>query len=338
MAVTLRTLLQRQDNDYDPLVAAYEARHRRPWSLPVISGGSEELSVVIPARDSAYSLRHVLDALAASVVPAEVIVVDDASSDGTAAIALRHPSKPTVVRLPSRQGSGAARNVGTLIASGPTVCYVDADMVLPPWALAEHAAKVADGLIGLGLRHNIAYDPDPSGLAAVLAGDPDPERDHRVRWRAPAGRLLYSGRTLDQPVEARPLDDTDDLRGLGCGRRLHDWDLPRMVVTALLSVRRDAVVAVGGFEPSFMHGWGCDDTFLGARLIAAGHKVAPLRHATGFHIDPPDPAAAWQAKLAVWPDNIARYWRLLDDPLPADPAASFTRATNRLLRVSELLQ
>jgi len=337
VAVSLRDAVRRQANDYDPLVAAYEARSGRRWDEPALARGAQALSVVIPARDNAYSLPWVLDALARSAVPAEVIVVDDASADGTAEVACRHPSRPAVVRLASRQGAGAARNVGVLVASAPTVLFLDADMVAPPEALTEHAARAAAGLVGLGLRHNVAFDPDPERLAEVLAGRPDPEQDHRVSWKAPAGRLLYSGLTLEQPVEARPLDDTDDLRSLGYGRWLHDWDLPRMVVTAMLSVRRAAVIAVGGFEPSFVHGWGCDDTFLGARLIAAGHKVVPFRHAVGFHVDPPDAAAAWQAKLAVWPGNIAHYWRLLDQPLPRDPAATFVRDTNRLLRSSELL-
>ncbi|WP_026189937.1 glycosyltransferase family 2 protein, partial [Salinispora mooreana] len=75
----------------------------------------------------------------------------------------------------------------------------------------------------------------------------------------------------------RPLDDTDEFRELGYGHRYHDWDLPRIVVTALVTVPYEAVMQVGGFEPSFAAGWGCDDTYLGARLIAAGYKVAPVR-------------------------------------------------------------
>jgi glycosyltransferase involved in cell wall biosynthesis len=338
MDVTLRDALRQQDNDCTAEVAAYERHHQRSWRDPVpVDGDAAGLSVVIPARDNAYCLPSVLDAVARTAVPVEVIVIDDASTDATAMIACRHPSQPTVIRLPSRQGAGSARNVGVAVASSATVCFLDADMVAPPEAFAEHAMRAADGLIGLGLRHNITFHPLPARLAEVLAGRPDLERDHRVRWEAPAGPLLYSGRALEQPVHARPLDATDDLRLLGNGRWFYDWDLPRMVVTAMLSVRRDAVAAVGGFEPSFGQGWGCDDTFLGARLISAGHKVVPLRHAVGFHIDPPDAAAAWQAKLRLWPGNIARYWRLLDQPAARDAAAGFARETNRLLRASELL-
>ncbi len=141
--------------------------------------------MVIPVRNMDYSLPTVLDALAAqeTAEAPEVIVVDDGSDDGTAESARRHPLRPAVVRMP-RRGAGAARNVGAYLASGDTVVFADADMLLPPHGLADIAARACDGLILTGFRHNIAWQPAPGGRAARPPWPADLEADHRVRWRA----------------------------------------------------------------------------------------------------------------------------------------------------------
>ncbi|MGH8901678.1 MAG: glycosyltransferase family 2 protein [Egibacteraceae bacterium] len=337
---TLEAQLRYQDNDYDPLTRIYERRTGRSWAArsdPAVSC-PHPLSIVIPAHNAAYSIVAVLDALLRSELaqPFETVVVDDGSSDGTAGLARDHPLRPTVVALRTRHGAPVARNVGTAVASGATVLYLDADMVLPPHVVAEFAARAADGLVVIGFRHNVPFATDSDNRPCLPEGEPELEHDHRVRWRAGPGHMLYSGIQLDHLVEGRPLDATDDLRRLGHGAWYHDWDLPRMVVTAMVSMPRSAVIEVGGFEPEFSAGWGVEDTHLGAKLIAAGLKVAPLRQAVGFHLDPPDAAQLWQHKLAVWPRNIDLYRRLLDQPPPTDARAWFVRHTDSLLRAGEV--
>ena len=338
---TLSAHLGRQDNDYDQLTHAYEQRAGKPWVARSDSGTPcpYPLSVVIPAYDCAYSIVAVLDALLRSEVtqPFETIVVDDGSTDATARLAREHPLRPVLIALPTRQGAPVARNVGTAAASGTTILYLDADMVVPSHVVHEFTARAVDGLVSVGFRHNVPYARGSEYHHPILpTGEPDLERDHRVRWWAGPGRMLYSGIQLDRAVEGRPLDATDDLRLLGRGAWYYDWDLPRMVVTAMVSMPGSAVIDVGGFEPGFSAGWGVEDTHLGAKLIAAGLKVAPLRQAVGFHIDPPDAAALWQQKLAAWPRNIDLYRKLLDEPPPEDGKRWFARHTGSLLRISEV--
>jgi hypothetical protein len=159
-----------------------------------------------------------------------------------------------------------------------------------------------------------------------------------VCWRAPAGqRLTYSGITLNKPVDGRPLDATDGLRRLGFGGTYYDWDLPRVVVTALTATPRDAVQDVGGFHPRFGEiGWGSEDTYLGAALIGLGLMVAPLRQVVGYHINPPDEAGSWAAKLATWPATVAFYRYLLEEPPPHGSAGDFRRQAAAILRDCEV--
>jgi hypothetical protein len=140
-------------------------------------------------------------------------------------------------------------------------------------------------------------------------------------------------------LDGRPLDDTRDLADLGYGRTYYDWDLPRMVVTALLAVPRASVLDIGGFDPQFGRlGWGMEDTHLGAKLIAAGHLVVPLRQAVGFHLDPPDADAQWRVKLESWPATLRHYRLLLERPAPSRCAGQFTARMNDLLPLCEVLK
>lgn len=101
------------------------------------------VSVVIPARDAAGTLGAALDGLAAQRgADFEVFVVDDGSTDGTAALAEAHPSGPTVLRR-AAHGAGAARNAGAAVARAPVLAFTDADCVPEPGWLAAGLAALA---------------------------------------------------------------------------------------------------------------------------------------------------------------------------------------------------
>lgn len=94
--------------------------------------GLPTISVVVPVRNA----EGILDACLDSVVrqgPAEVIIVDGLSTDGTLDIARRYTD-----RILSDEGRGlpAARSIGAQAATTPLVALVDADVILPDGSLA----------------------------------------------------------------------------------------------------------------------------------------------------------------------------------------------------------
>ena len=104
------------------------------------------VSVIVPARDAEQTLGATLDALAAQSHPAgeiEVIVVDNGSEDGTAALADARGVR--VVRRERRGGAGAARNEGAAEATAPVLAFTDADCAPDPGWLAAGLACVAQG-------------------------------------------------------------------------------------------------------------------------------------------------------------------------------------------------
>ncbi len=97
---------------------------------------SRSYSVVIPARNAERTLGAVLTSLAAQdPAPAEVVVVDDRSSDGTAALAQSFGAR--VVPGSGTGFAGGARNQGWDAATADTVVFLDSDAIPEPgWSAA----------------------------------------------------------------------------------------------------------------------------------------------------------------------------------------------------------
>jgi glycosyltransferase involved in cell wall biosynthesis len=85
------------------------------------------IAVVIPAHNAERFLKEALESIRVQTVrPAEVILVNDGSVDGTAAIGLAH--QVTVISQP-HMGHAAARNTGIRATSQPWIAFLDADDV-----------------------------------------------------------------------------------------------------------------------------------------------------------------------------------------------------------------
>jgi glycosyltransferase involved in cell wall biosynthesis len=108
-------------------------------------------SVIIPCRDAARTVADAIgSALAQSDPPLEVLVVDDASSDASAAVARKAGAR--VLVNPSRRNAGGSRNAGIEATSGELLAFLDADAVPPrDWlARAREILEKDDSIAGVG--------------------------------------------------------------------------------------------------------------------------------------------------------------------------------------------
>jgi len=100
------------------------------------------ISVIIPAYNALATLDRCLTALSRQTQPPdEIIVVDDGSTDETAALARRHDVR---VLTQANAGPGAARNAGARIARGDLLLFTDADCAPAPDWVAHMTAPFAD--------------------------------------------------------------------------------------------------------------------------------------------------------------------------------------------------
>lgn len=115
------------------------------------SAMAEQISVVVPARNASETLGSTLDSLLTQTLqPAEIIVVDDGSTDDTSTIAERFGA--SVVRTPG-VGLPAARNAGVARAAAAWVAFVDADDVFT----ADHL-EIASSTMELRNADAVATD------------------------------------------------------------------------------------------------------------------------------------------------------------------------------------
>ncbi len=122
------------------------------------------LSVIVPAHDAGSHLPDCLAALrGCGPAGTEVIVVDDGSTDESAAIAARLGAR--VVRLGANAGAAAARNRGAAEARGDILLFVDADVAVAPDAVVRVLRAFAEDP-GLGAVFG-SYDSRPRAPGLV---------------------------------------------------------------------------------------------------------------------------------------------------------------------------
>lgn len=163
----------------------------RPRRLPRLGHAAEiglsDVSVVVPARNEAASLANLLltmRPLAARL--RSLIVVDDGSTDETAAIAASFPSV-TVISAgeppPGWVGKSWACATGAAASAGDTLVFVDADVRFAPNGLAEVVAahRRRDAVISVQPHHEVdsfaehaSWLPNVVSFMAIGAGTEHP--------------------------------------------------------------------------------------------------------------------------------------------------------------------
>ncbi|MBI4239597.1 glycosyltransferase family 2 protein [Candidatus Uhrbacteria bacterium] len=129
------------------------------------------ISAIIPALNEAGNIARVIAPLIASGVCKEIIVVDDGSTDGTAAIAREAGAR---VIEQHHQGKGGAMRTGAQAAEGDILCFFDADITqMTPDIVQCLVAPVRDGLatMVIGLRDKPFFERFLNRFAPVLGGE-----------------------------------------------------------------------------------------------------------------------------------------------------------------------
>ncbi len=247
------------------------------WSthpLPAGRAGRPAIAVVVPARDEAASLPHLLGPLGAQLQTGdELVVVDDGSTDSTAAIAAAAGAR--VVEAPPLPrgwvGKPHACWTGARHTAAPVLVFLDAD-VRPGRALL-------DGLTA-------ALDDEPRAVVSV-----QPWHD------AP------------RPAEqATVLANVVALMGSGAFSVLRPAGRAGVAFGAVLAVRRDVYEACGGHASPDVRGSLVEDIALARRIgrtsLHTGREAATFRMYPGGLRQS---LAGWSRTMAAG-IGAARWW------------------------------
>jgi glycosyltransferase involved in cell wall biosynthesis len=119
-------------------------------------------TVIVPCYNGARFLPDTIaSVLGQTIVPGEIIVVDDGSTDDSADVAARMGTPVRVIRQ-RNQGESVARNVGLAAATGDYVLFLDADDLLAPESLARLAAAVAAHPGAVAVMGSALFTDDPA--------------------------------------------------------------------------------------------------------------------------------------------------------------------------------
>jgi glycosyltransferase involved in cell wall biosynthesis len=252
-------------------------------------------SVVIRSKDEASRLRLTLASLAQQTEPAEVVIVNDGSSDQTRAVISEAPGPQIVaVHHDSPVGRSAASNIGASRASGDILIFLDGDTLAAPDLVARHMAvhRAHADTVGRGetfhLRGTRFFADPESGTAmpgeeARVAALPRNELQRLlitradivddfagVDRRAQAGIYPGAGPRQLYEMEMAALRAQPDCAGLWIAASGSNQ-----------SVSRDAFLRVGGFDTELSIN---EHRELALRLVERGSRMRPVDGARTYHM------------------------------------------------------
>ena len=195
----------------------------------------------------------------------EAVVVDNASSDGSADTVGRFAPRARVLRNRDNVGFARGVNQGLAATSGPAVLIMNPDCRLSPGAF-EALARELDASDQVALVGPRILNPDGS-VQGSARGDPD-------MLTGLFGRTTWLRRALPHLGVSRRNVVTDTAAG---GPSIEvDW-----VSGACMLARRSALLQVDGFDERYFLYW--EDADLCRRLRARGYRIRYVPGATAVH-------------------------------------------------------
>jgi glycosyltransferase involved in cell wall biosynthesis len=240
------------------------AEHRQGLER-VVAGVPGRVSIVIPAYNCADTIGPAIEScLAQDYEDKELIVVDDGSTDRTAAVLTTFGSRVKVITQ-RNGGLAAARNAGQRVASGEYLAWMDADDLMLPGRIRRQAeVLVSRPTIGLV----------SSDFTAFKTPDVDLEASHIVSYYDAASRL--GGMRNLYPHVLGGLGSGAEPGVVRAGRVYDDLVWGNFVHPPTVMARRAVLEAAGDSDETLKYSSDYELILRMARLTEFAYIDAPL--------------------------------------------------------------
>ena len=254
------------------------------------------------------ALRSIADELSGQ--PWEAVVVDNASTDGSADLVGEFAPQARLLRNAANVGFSRGVNQGVAATTAARVLIMNPDSRLLPGAAAILRTELErfDRCAIVGPR---ILDPDGS-VQGSARGDPD-------MLTGLFGRSSSLQRLLPSLRVARRNVVSDDAIASGRSSVVVDW-----LSGACMLARRDALEEVGGFDERYFLYW--EDADLCRRLRARGYHVRYVPEATAVHEVGHSSRRAKAASIRAFHASAYLYYTTHVAPAPLDPKRAVARA------------
>jgi N-acetylglucosaminyl-diphospho-decaprenol L-rhamnosyltransferase len=270
-----------------------------------------EISTIVVNYNAGHELALALRSVQADCarIAWEAVVVDNASTDGSAAVVETFP-QATLIRNATNVGFGRAVNQAVVASKAPLLLLLNPDCQLAVGAAAAmRAALDADAACAIvGPR---ILDPD-GAVQGSARGDPDMLTGLFGRTGALRNLLPFL------PAARRNVVVEEAVR-IGTSSVVVDW-----LSGACLLVRREAFLAAGGFDERFFMYW--EDADLCRRLRGQGYSIRYVPGATAVHKVGQSSRTARRSSIRAFHQSAYLYYATHVAPGALNPRRLLARA------------
>lgn len=269
---------------------------------------NEHVSIIIPTYNNPGSILQTLMSLEnQTYTNFEVIVVDDGSEIPVTIPNIHYKFKLKLIRFESNRGVSHARNAGIDAAQGSTLIFTDDDNIIQKDVLNNLMLRqeYTSSSVFIGFRENVD--------SLISNRKPNLKKDWRVKINTDSSFISVTTTGISRTSDSNQyelLKESDFLKNFGNGKVIGYWDLPCMVISHSICIKKKHAQKIGGFD-TFYDRWGMEDISFGAKCIANGLYIVPAIDWSSFHLSHEGRHVSRKEQWKLLKKNLSIYRKFL---------------------------
>jgi len=254
----------------------------------------KSVSIIIPCYNSENTINRLLRSIKHQCIGdkyfqnTEVIIIDDNSTNEVSKVINNadYPFRLEIIRLGNNHGVSHARELGVTHSTGDILIFVDSDVTLSAYYLADHIIRntIINNAVFVSFKENVPHDDPRISENSIVSGVALPKYQHDLRIAKKVEKGAIGSYTVTESQQVNILQDTNFFKDFYGSRTFGVYDLSCMVTGHNFSLKKELVLQSSPFSQIFK-GWGMEDVYFGLKMIGNGNYIIPVLSSGVFHID-----------------------------------------------------